>query len=267
MRKKDIEKIINKIAYMRHDEIQRRYKDHVYLRKKGKGVSKALKGDVVLIVFYVNDGESKWTKADIEASKKTYNSAFSLLYTLAEGRYVDLKLRCAFQEISVPMVCTRENRREWRKAISGLFNKSSLTEYQEYYKKKYNCDEAPIIFTFNRDFRSYAVSDDDEKSTCDEFSVIRSNCSEKTIIHELLHQFGAVDFYFPKEVAKVLEEMEYKSVMNGDMAEAIDALTAYLIGWTDWITDKAATILEKTKHYTPDMLAEAKKQEWNKSGN
>ena len=259
-----MKKLIHKKFYMKHDEIQRKYNNHVFLQKKSKGITKELKGDVIVIVLFVNDENSKWTQSDIDANKQVYNSAFSLLLNLAENRNVNLQLRKAFQEITLPLVCTRENRQAWSKAIAELYNRSSLTEFQEYYKKKYKCDEAPIMIAFNKDFRSYAMSDVGSKYTMDEYSAIKSNCSPRTIIHELLHQFGAVDFYFPEEVRSLMKKLRYKSVMNCDNSNCIDILTAYLIGWTAHIRDEEIVILEGTKHFTEDMLNKAKKQEWAK---
>ncbi len=253
-------------AYMKHDEIQKKYPNHVYFSKKGKGATKELKGNVVVIVLFVSDEKGRWTPFYMDESMKRHESAARILSGLAYGRGVDLKIKCVFQEIKLPMLCTDKNRAEWRKAIAKAYGKNSLSEYQEYYKKKYNCDEVPFMFTFFKDFRSYAISSDKNTNVHDEYSVLEPDSKEGTIIHELLHQFGAVDLYYPQIVRSTLTLLNYKSVMADSGSIFIDSLTAYLIGWTDYITEKGAKILECTKDYTREMMSEELKKEWGKTG-
>ena len=262
MLKDSIHKIIEDVSYMSSDEIQSKYKDHVFLRYKNKGVAQALKGKVDVIVYFVNDKESRWTPFCTEQAMKRYDSAIRILKAHAMCRGVDLELNCVFKELTLSMVCSRNNSSEWQKAIAGLYKKEKMSEYQNYYKKKYACDEAVVMFSFYKDFRCFAGRSEKKSTKNDEYSVIDYDAKEDTIIHELLHQFGAVDFYYPVQVKNLLSLLNYKSVMCESGFLYIDSLTSYIIGWTDCITEKAAKILENTKHFTAEMILEAKRKEW-----
>ena len=101
---------------MNSQEIKTLYKNHVLLSGKMAGETKALRGNVVTVVFFINDSTSSWD----EKSKATY-------------------------------------RKRHESAIKN-YNQLNLANYQAYYKKYYYCNEAPVIFAFNKQFRSYACA-------------------------------------------------------------------------------------------------------------
>ena len=55
---------------MRHEEIQRIYKNHYFLSFKDMGGVKQLTGNVDVLVFFVSDVRSKWT----DSAKKKYRA-------------------------------------------------------------------------------------------------------------------------------------------------------------------------------------------------
>ena len=68
--------------------------------------------------------------------------------------------------------------------------------------------------------------------------------SERSLIHELMHQFGAMDYYTPAFVEEAAKKYLPHSIMN-DGSE-IDALTRYVIGWDDTLTPEAIAFLKAT---------------------
>jgi len=88
--------------------------------------------------------------------------------------------------------------------------------------------------------------------------------SEKTIIHELLHQFGAPDYYYPKAVKSLADKYFPQSIMTSGTGIVIDSLTSYLIGWSDSIDRNAATVLELTKQITYADIDKELKEIWAK---
>lgn len=253
---------------MKHEEIQKIYENHYYFCHKGQGSVKSLNGNVVVIVFFVNDEESKWTQTEINSCKRKYESAFSQLYAIAKHRKVNFKMKYAIGELTVPMICERTNKREWDKAIATGLGKEILPDYQEYYKKKHGCDEAPIMFVFNKPVHAYASNAKaDTSPSFAEYSVLGKDDNEKTIIHELLHQCGAMDLYFPELVLNHVEKIGYNSIMVGKGYGYIDSLTSYLIGWSDEINDEACTILDVTKHITDEIWSKELDKVWEKFDN
>ena len=83
-----------------------------------------------------------------------------------------------------------------------------------------------------------------------------------TIEHELLHQFGAVDLYYPKEVVEIAKLFLPKSIMNDGYE--IDPLTEYLIGWKESLSYNAALFLARTQHFTVEYINQAIADEWKK---
>ena len=247
---------------MKHEEIQRKYKNHIFLSFIGAGGSKKLVGDVIVNVFFVNDSNSTWTESARNAYKENHYSVLRFLVKSAKKFGVDLSIRSAFGSGTVSMVCNSDNSEKWSREIVEQYGRKSLLEYQKGYKLNFSCDEAPIIFVFNKPFRDYAFSSNSITQQLDEFSVVSSPFEQRTIMHELLHQFGARDLYFPKDLKELVREMGYSSVMAEDSTCWIDSLTAYLIGWGSEIDSSAVQILDKMKNLTHESYYETVDDEW-----
>lgn len=240
------------------------FEGHCLLRNKNQGVTKVLRDDVIVIVFYINDTESCWTDADIAQYRAEHDIAMKRLMADASKRGVPLKIRTASCQLNVPCVCGNESC-DWIKTAISLYRKGSAGEYQEYYEEKYDCDEAPIIFALNKNLRSFASTAEERYPTWDEYSVVgRDYCgfTSFTIEHELLHQFGAVDLYYPKEVIEIAKLFLPQSIMNDGYE--IDPLTEYLIGWKENLGYNAALFLARTQHFTVEDIYQAISDEWKK---
>ena len=249
---------------VKHEEIQRVYKDHIFLSYRNVGGSRKLVGDVVIVVFLVNDSESHWTDADKKRYKALHLAAMRTLKRAATQHGVNLRLRNAYAEVTLPMDCSRENYAQWSQSVIQQYGKKTIPDYQKAYKANYKLDEAPILFIFNKPLRSMAVSVTADTRGYGELAMITSQCRQRTIIHELLHQFGARDLYYPLELRDLVSRMCYSSIMAADSTYVIDPLTAYLIGWTDEIDWAAEQILNCTKHYTHESMREMIKAEWKR---
>ena len=249
---------------MRHEEIQRIYRNHYFTSFRNMGGVKQLSGSVDVIVFFVNDSRSTWTESAKQRYRTVQKAAMKLLLDDAKKRGVSLQIRNAYVDASVPMNCTRDNKYVWSKAIISRYGVSDIPAYQDKHEAVKRCAEAPILFVFNKSFRSSAVSVDWLSRTYGEMAIISSDYSVHTIAHELLHQFGAVDLYYPAEVLKLIQRIGYDSIMAYHASTHIDSLTAYLIGWTKEIDSSAVLILEKTKHITREyMVNEIQRQYQN----
>ena len=243
-----------------------KFTNHYYLSRKNKGSSRLLNGDVVGIVFFVNDAVSSWTEEAKKSYMTQHNKAMRRIMSDAEGLNVYLRIRIASAEISVPLECTYSNPYNWAVRAINQYGKNSVMEYQNYYKDKYKCDEAPIFFVFNKKARSFASTASKFYPYTDEFSVIfrddNGRFSAFSVEHELMHQFGAMDLYFPDEVNKSATKHLPKSIMNDGYE--IDSLTRFLIGWTAQIDDKAGAFLNDTEHITNEMVESYTREQWKK---
>ena len=68
------------------------------------------------------------------------------------------------------------------------------------------------------------------------------------------------DFYYPDEVNEASKRILGDTIMREDV-ETVDSFTAYLVGWTDQISDKSLEFLRETAHITYEEWVEANKNE------
>ena len=250
---------------MKHEDIQRIYSKHILLANRNEGGVKRLAGDVVVVVFFVNDAESRWTQRDKQLYRSKLEEAFRFIVSSAKKRGVRLRMRIACGDATVNQKCDPRNYTDWSKKIIQNHRFGNVLQYQNGYKAHYGCDEAPVFFVFNKDFRSFASMADAASRGCDELSIISSYVEPSVIAHELLHQFGANDFYYIDEIKDFLRQRQYSSVMGPRQEMYIDSLTAYLIGWTSEISSDAVGILERTKHITRAEMVARMEAEWRKT--
>ena len=249
---------------MRHQEIQTYYKNHYFSSHRDMGCVKRLVGLVDVVVIFVNDSQSKWTELAQRQYRSTQHSAMQYILKTAHSRGVKLRIRNAYLTANVSLACGRDNYAQWTQAITTQFGSPDLPSFQRSFKAKHLCDEAPVLFVFNRTFRSNALSADWECRMAGEMARISAPAKERTIVHELLHQFGAVDLYYPDEVHTMIQNMRYNSVMAWSTSMEIDSLTSYLIGWSDSINVAAEQILSRTSHFTRDYMFAAIKREYQR---
>lgn len=246
---------------MRHEEIQRIYKNHYFLGFRDMGNVKKLVGKVDVVVCFVNDKQSTWTAQAKQQYKQTQLEAMRYIQRTAHSRGVNLQMRNAYIEATVPMTCGRDNYVEWSKAIVNQCGSPDLYSFQRSFKIKNKCDEAPILFVWNNKFRSSAYRTDWETRLFGEMARISAPATVHTIVHELLHQFGAQDLYYPIELENLVKKLNYASVMATYDSQYIDSLTSYLIGWSNEIDRSAVKILECTKHLTEASIIAAIRRE------
>ena len=247
---------------MQHDEIQKRYPNHFFTARRGKGSVRKLAGKIDVLVFFVNDSQSRWTELAKQRYRKTQKAAMQTLVRMARSKGVQLQMRNAYIDATSSMECYPANYNTWSKEIVAKYGRPAVAAFQDNYEVSNRCDEAPIIFVLNKSFRSGAISLDRDCSVQGEMSIISSDFTEHAIIHELLHQFGAMDLYYPRELKNLVERMNYESVMATAGCMHFDSLTCYLIGWTDEIDFPTVQILERTKHYTREYMTAVIKSEY-----
>ncbi len=240
------------------------FKDHVMLGGKMQGASRSLRGRVMMIVFYISDAESRWSEAEMERCNQTWLSMADMIQKEADKSNVPLKLGVAVAPITVSATCTMHNTKEWIAEALSCYGVRTAGDYQVQYEIQNGQDEAPIMFAFNKSFRCYAQSAGRVWSQIDEFSVLTSESTERTMIHELLHQFGAPDLYFPDDVREAANAYLPNSIMGPHGGTQLDSLTRCVIGWNDRLDENAVLFLTLTQHHTEKTLAEAACAEWRR---
>ncbi len=238
---------------MHSKDIQVLYEKHQLLTSKGKGIANALVGKTAMILFFVSDSVSRWNDSAKSRFSKTHASAMNTVIKAAQKYSVSLTIDTIAEEVTLPYACDNDLKSgdsdKWISAITDRFNKKYFRGYKYHFTEKLGYDQVAIAFVFNRDFRAYAGSDERLNAVCTtECSVLCCSSSERTILHELFHQFGAADLYYPDDVVKAVRKYNYLSLMGYGSGIHIDSLTAYLIGWSDEIDETTVALLEDTKH-------------------
>lgn len=237
-------------------------KDSFLLKARNRGASKKLLGNVAIFTFFMHRKESDWS----DARKKEYfaalNEAKRWLENEAQRYGVDLKITS--YNSTVP-VSQNADSHDGYSLIRKFLAEYTVEQAQEYYEKSFNVDETPFIIAFDEHGRSFAVKEyENSPYNRQEISVVlncRESFSYKTIAHELLHQFGAVDYYFPNEIKQLAGQYFVNSIMGVGDPE-IDDLTAYLIGWKDTISNHSYWFLKKTMWFTEEEYIKAVNNAW-----
>ena len=149
------------------------------------------------------------------------------------------------------------------------FRSKTVEQLQEYYKERKGIDSIPLILAFNEAGRCFSYSRNNKrKGDVQEISVVfyegnkMPEVLSRAIAHEVLHQFGAIDFYFPQEVESIAKKYIGSSIMGGSSSLTVDDLTAYLVGWKDTVSASSYEFLRDTMWVNEACDEAAKHKEW-----
>lgn len=232
---------------------------HIFYDRRGKGKNVSLNGDVDVICVYVSDGESSWTDEEILNTFYDQQTALEGLEAEAEryGNVLDISL--SYYEYQTSDILTRSTYNIWSdKVIKGL-GFAGRDYVNEQLCEMLGCDEAVVVFCFDKEERSFAVSANYNAGT--EYAVVYGSTAAEALAHEICHIFGAYDYYFPSVIDDAADKYFPDSVMLGGENDAVDSLTAYLIGWTDTVADDAIAFLQATSHLTKEEYDEEHRNE------
>lgn len=238
---------------------------HFALAAKDKGCSKKLYGKVTLVAFLVHDRSSAWKQDDVDKIKAVLDKAAKLIKEKSGLTDNRLRVSYAFDDVPIQFRYDGENYEHIVHEVLKQYGFDNAADYQAHYEKKFGKTEAPLIFIINRNFRSFArnTESDSTGSAGSEYSFVSFNddvdSCVRTMIHEVLHQFGAVDFYLPDKVKQVAENIFPDSIML--KGQEIDDLTRYIIGWDKKLSDKATQFLSETSTVTAEEIAEARERD------
>ena len=263
------------------------YKDHFLFQMKGRGNVKKCCGKVHLRVFFVDDGNSAWD----DSSRTTYREILNGISTRLEreGRAsgAAIKVSWSTENRSISQSIQRDHVRQdalgkskrsrkkepddWLYEALGVADDAAVATAQNDFKRDNGYDEAPIVFVFNKDFRSTArCSKSSSRRPCGEWTMIslEDNLYEnpdrvrKVLLHELLHLFGAEDLYYHPAVKEAAERFLPDSVMSD--GDSIDDLTRVLIGWDETLSANAIAFLNAIKDVSEKEFNDAHKEETKK---
>ena len=241
-----------------------KYRDHVLFRAKGHGNVKQCRGKIHVRVFFVDDADSSWDDSARDVCRKVLADVARTLEREA-GPAAGLEVSWSDENRKTDRSCSdMEIAHSEVPALLGASGRPGVSKIQNEFKKAHKCDEAPLVFVWNRKIRSCCEASDSPYRHAEwatiglENDIHGDTCSLwSSLLHELLHLFGAVDYYYPDAVKEAAMKWLPSSVMNEGGGTAIDDLTRVLVGWDDTLSPAATTFLNDTSHVTLKEIDDA----------
>lgn len=223
-----------------------------FLGGRCEGASKILRGSVGVLTYFLTRGEGSWSKQDRDKYYEILNKAESFLMREAKRYGAPLEFVNYHYIGNLP---SDANHLHTFSHVKKFLNVASMEDAQNYFERTLCCSEVPLIFVFNEPGQCFAWTQG-KGGTVDESSTVffdGGNLHWYLIAHELLHQFGAPDYYKPEAIRVKALQYFGNSVMGvGDYTAAVDDLSAYLVGWKDTLSEYSYCFLKDTMWYCKD---------------
>lgn len=225
------------------------------LQSRGMGSCKELSGNVAVTVVFVEDAVSSWTQAEIDEFTGELNADIAEL--TQQAAQWDVALSITLQTSQSRLDYELEPEAAYSNLgpiLSGAgFHMDGLSDTL---KEAHNIAADPFVIAFNKAGRSHAAphSNEDRVEACFLFG------GSTAFKHELLHLFGAADFYYHGLMEFGAIDFLGDSIMVDSSTDCVDDLTAYLVGWTDQLTNEAETMVYLLGYIGNEELQEAHEQ-------
>lgn len=230
-------------------------KGNVYLGWKDVGFCEKMTGKMMITIVFLSDTVSKWNQSGIDAAKASFDKELPKLETEAAQYGASLDVQITYLESKIGMAYDENDpKMMWLMYAMMEHGLNRALNSPDYLESHYQVDSAPVVFVLNQEGRAYARNSGGDSR----FEYVVMFSSElKALRHELCHIYGAVDFYLPQETMDAAEQYLSNSIMLNGTTGIVDGFTAYLIGWTDKLTEEAEAFLRATNHITPEYLNQA----------
>ena len=224
---------------------------NVYLKNRGKGDCQTMTGQVLLTVIFASDEESTWTQSRMQELMIGIGEVKARMEqdAAAWGAELDITVEYKTGTATSGQLVLGDNK-EWVDSVMKSAGLGSRMEVNQTLEQNRGVKEAPVAIFVDRQGRSFANSATGESAP--EYVICYEDVD--ALYHELNHVFGAKDFYFPDSVKTLAETYLPNSIMLNSGTGDMDALTAYLIGWTDIPSTEAMRFLQATADLTEEEL-------------
>ena len=207
------------------------------------GPAAKLVGDIELLLVFISTPEHPWSEEEITDFFNIVHTSEDFILDEADRYGVPLSLSAQYFEASIPYEFDGSDLNNidlswyWY-LVKNYFHTDGMTSMHEAYEERFGKDNTPFLFVFNNSYRNITYSTNLlHPNWQEEFSIYygQQPMRDNMIVHELMHQYGAVDLYDlgSEGVEEISEQIFPDSVMLRSEGTEIDELTAYLIGWID----------------------------------
>lgn len=240
--------------------------NHLFLQGRDAGASRKLRGKVALLVVFLRRTPGDWPEERKQACFNAINRCQTMLKKEAERFGTPLETTGYYFEADVP---ANADPKDGFRLIKDYFQAEDMDSLQKSYEQMLQVDEAAFLLLFDSGGRSFAMKED----KCDDYLsqelsvVFFVDADEEELTfaigHEMLHQFGAVDYYFPQQVQEAAQRYLPDNIMRS-RCYVVDDLTAFLVGWRDTLSAYALCFLQDTLWITRSLYNKLLSDEWKK---
>lgn len=222
-------------------------KDHPLSADRLRGSCQLFRGEIELAVVMVSTPDAPWYSMDSSALRSVVRSAIDDLESDAASYGVRLSISPRYYQATGS---DNPDEEDWELTVLSTVPDLATRSTTDWFNQ-------PILFCLNADGRSYAITTWLRNSL--EYVVYYLDYDPDTIRHELLHLFGAEDFYYHPDVEAAAAAFQNGSIMlTTNTSASIDPFTAWLIGWTATPDEEALAFLRATAHLSADDLEDAR---------
>ncbi len=241
---------------------------HTLENRKNRGFCKELRGNIHIRSVFVDEPDYCWKPDEKLRHRTVLFEVTRFLRKEAEKCGVPLQFNFTEEHISGGRQWMLEDAQRFSANYGRKHNCASLAACGAKLRRAQNANQAAFVFLFKIPARSFApmfsTSDTPELSEA-AFMYGTDHFTEKNILlHELLHVFGAADFYYPETVKAAALRYFPHSVMldvSAPKLGQLDNFTKYLIGWANTPARDAALFMKETASVTDADVNEANKKE------
>lgn len=236
------------------DELEGSY----FLYSKDRGKCRTLTGNVHILAVLIDDGESVWDEESAEDVSGILLDVMDILESSAREYSAELDMDGSYVRISTESPLDWDKDSEWRDSAIKAAGYENMEKAGTLIEKEFGADESIVLFCFNKSGRSYAEATAEENEI--EYAVIYDHDVE-TYMHEMLHLFGTMDYYYPDEVKDIAEKYFSGTIMATGTKPVVDSLSAFVIGWTDEMSKDGLDFLKETAFYSLEDAENAGEKE------
>ncbi len=220
--------------------------------------------DLCYFIIHLDDNESSWNKNDkdnfienkflvsldyLTRKASNYSVTLSNQYEIYP---TDDKTKVVFDGIVEGNVVENGTQKDIFNQVAVSMGYSSPEEMNSSIKEEKGVNQIAYLIVVNKEGRSYKYSYKGSEPKTIEFCVFFNSSIKNgitrssTIAHEILHLFGAEDYYDPygklPEREKLAKQLYPNDIMlslpSEDREVEVGAYTAYCVGWTNTLPEE-----------------------------
>ena len=219
------------------------YDGHLLLSEMNEGTCTTLTDEVEVVVVFVSVDGEPWTDEGIAAMQAELLHAAATLEQEAAGYGAALSMTLNCHETRAASAATLQDSAVWAGDVLATLPELFYADFTN----------TPLIFCISTEGRAFAHCEYLRTGT--EYLCLYRGDSGATFRHELMHLYGAWDYYLPQDVTAAAQQHCPDSIMlAAEPASRTDSLTAYIAGWTDAPDAAARSLLDATAHVTQAMI-------------